>query len=186
MAAYTLFGQSPVSAGAVADNAAYAFGVEFSVDTPLPLSAIWWYSPPTAQELPETIALFAVSGQSLLHSESASWSGAAGSGWVRAAFTSPPALAQATAYKAVILKSGGGNNWYAATASWWTSGPGASGITSGPLSAPSSAASAEGQDNFIVSAVLAYPASGGTGTNYWLDPEVQTPVTAAALLTAII
>lgn len=173
MPAFTLFGQK-TTAALTADTANYTLGVQFSVSAPATLTAIWFYSAPGATDLPVTIALFAVSGASLITSQAASWSGAAGSGWVRAAFTSPPALTPGTAYKACVLHSAV-VNWYAAIAAYWTSGAGGSGITNGPLSAPNNAAAAQGQDSFNLAAALTYPASTGNGANYQVDPEVTVP-----------
>lgn len=176
MTSYTLFGQSGGTTES-GDTADYTMGVQFQVSQTATLAAIWFFSPTSANELPETIALFAVSGTSLVHSESASWSGIAGSGWVRAAFSSPPSLSASTGYKACILKTGAGN-FYSATGAYWSSGAGSGGITNGPLSAPNNGGADGGQDTFNASASLTYPASSFNAANYWVDPEVS--VTAAA------
>jgi len=55
---------------------------------------------------------------------------------------------------------------------------GASGITSGPLSAPNNAGGDGGQDTFNVGGSLTYPSGSFNAANYWLDPEVTA--TAAA------
>lgn len=185
MTAYTLFGQPPSPAALASDTSDYTMGVQFSVSVPCPLTAVWFWSAAGAGALPETIALFAVSGQSLLHSEAASWSGAAGSGWVRAPFSSPPALAAATAYKAAVFANSG-EFFYSGTSHYWdTSGPGAAGITSGPLSAPDSAGADGGQDTFTVGSALAYPATSFGAANYWVDPEITaSSLPAAGLLLA--
>ena len=171
MAVYTLFGQPAAPATGVSDAGAYTFGVQFSVSQSVPLTAIWFYSAPGFTVLPGTIALYAVSGGSLVHSESASWSGAAGSGWVRAPFSSPPSLASSTSYKGAVLYTGG-SNWYSATAHYWDSGPGAGGITSGPLSAPNNAGGDGGQDTFNSGSSLTYPSGSFNAGTYWLDVEV--------------
>ena len=75
MTAYTLFGQSGGGTITVDDNA-YTFGVQFSVSQAATLTGIWWYSPSGAGALPTVIALYAVTGTALVHSETASWSGA--------------------------------------------------------------------------------------------------------------
>lgn len=173
MPAFTLFSQR-TTAALTADTAAYTLGVQFSVSAPAKLTAVWFYSAPGATDLPATIALFTVSGASLITSQAASWSGAAGSGWVRAAFTAPPALTAGTAYKAAVLHSTA-VNWYAAIAAYWTTGAGGSGISNGPLSAPNNAGGAQGQDSFNLGAALTYPATTGNGANYQIDPEVTVP-----------
>jgi hypothetical protein len=179
LTAYTLFGQPASPASVVADTNAYTMGVQFSVSAAATLSAVWFWSGPGTAALPSAIALYAVSGQSLVHSETAAWSGAAGSGWVRAAFTSPPALAAGTAYKAAVFypASGAPSDWYSSTAHYWDTGAGSGGITSGPLSAPASSGADGGQDTFTQSGTIAYPDSSFGAANYWADPEVT--VTAA-------
>jgi hypothetical protein len=169
---FTLFSQPATPAALTADTTAYTMGVQFTVSRPMVLQAIWFFSAAGAASLPSTITLYQVSGGTVIHSEAATWSGAAGSGWVRAAFTSPPSVAAATAYKAAIFDNAG-NSFYATTANYWSSGPGASGITNGPLSAPNNAGGDGGQDTFTVGAGQAYPATASNASNYWLDPEVK-------------
>jgi hypothetical protein len=146
--------------------------MQFSVSIACTMTAVWFYSAPGAGALPGTIVLYNATLESVIHSESASWSGAAGSGWVRAAFGTPPSLVSSTQYAVSVYQSTS-VNWYSATATYWTTGPGASGITSGILTAPSSAASILGQDFFNASSSQ-YPA-GANGANYWIDPEVFVP-----------
>src|SRR5215472_8979971 len=177
MPVYTLFSQ--VGGDVIAaDTSSYTMGVQFVVtltggDTAA-LTGIWWNSPTSAQSLPGTIGLYQVTGVgtgTLIHSEAASWSAGIGTGWVRAAFSSAPSLTSGTSYKAVILDNAG-DNFYGATHSYWTTGPGGSGITNGPLFAPNSANADGGQDTFNVGASLTYPASSFSDSNYWVDPEV--------------
>jgi hypothetical protein len=116
----------------------------------------------------------------LIHSESASWSGAAGSGWVEADFSAAPSLSTGTKYVPCIFKAGTTGNWYSAEHDYWDgTGPGAGGITSsgGHLSAPNSATSVNGQGVFSGNPALSFPNSTFLATNYWVDP-VFTPGTA--------
>ena len=104
---------------------------------------------------------------------SPSWSGAAGSGWVSCAYSG--VTLPAGDYKVAVFY-GGGSKWYQVTTSYWGSGgPGASGITAGPLTAPGpSAATSPGQGTYNPGS-WAYPqsyGSGGNGENYWVDVEV--------------
>jgi Domain of unknown function (DUF4082) len=171
---WTLFGQAGGAGAAAADTAAYTMGVQFSVSKAGTLQAVWFNSPPGAVSLPSSIALYQVTGPgagTLVASQVAAWSGAAGSGWVRAAFTVPPALTAGQAYKACVGNFDG-NFFYGATASYWSSGPGAGGVTSGPVSAPANGGADGGQDTFTQAAVLSYPASSFNASNYWVDPEV--------------
>jgi len=177
MTSYTLFSQGSVAPSALAGDAtAYSMGVQFSVSQNMNLTAIWFYSSGGAAALPSTIALYAVSGTALIHKETASWSGAAGSGWVRAQFTVAPPLTASVSYKAVVLQPSA-VNWYTNYQLYWTSpGPGASGITNGPLSAPNNAGGDGGQDTFNASATLAYPSGSALSSNYWVDPEVTSGI----------
>jgi hypothetical protein len=175
MTVYTLFSQGATGTGGVTvDAQAYTLGVQFTVSVSgATLTAVYFYSDTGAAALPQTIALFAVSGASLVHSESASWSGAAGTGWVRAAFSSPPSLTSSASYKACALQTTA-VNWYTHTSNYWSSGAGSGGASSGPLSAPNNAGGDGGQDTFNASATLTYPATSFNAANYWVDPEVTT------------
>ena len=190
VATYDLFGQPASPATLTADPADYTFGLQWSATLTAGqtavLAGIRFFSAAGAANLPDRIALFAVSGQSLIHSETASWSGAAASGWVTALFATPPALSSGVQYKACVNRGNGGiGNWYSTTGAYWSgTGPGASGITSGPLSAPSSTGTVplggQGQDTFTAALALSYPLSEFNPPNYWLDVVVQVTTPAVA------
>jgi hypothetical protein len=175
---FTLFGQAAPSGSAPVDAGNYTMGVQWSSSVPGTVTAVWWYSPAGAPELPTQVALYQVSGGgtgTLVHSEAASWSGAAGSGWVRSPFASPPAISASTAYKAAILRPGTANvAWYQHTADYWDTGAGSGGVVSGPLTAPNNAGGDAGQDTFTAGATLAYPATSFQASNYWVDVELTT------------
>ncbi len=157
-------------------------GMQFSLSSAQPLTAIWIWSPSGATQLPTAIGIWVVSGTSLVpgtHLTSPSWSGAAGSGWVKCAYNGSVTLAASTNYKVAASNSGSGT-WYAPLAAYWTTGAGTSGLTSGPITAPNSSSSVSGQDTFAGSSSFVYPASSGVGTNYWIDVQVGIP--AGALL----
>lgn len=177
--ATTLFGQPTVTDPLQSDTGGYTFGLQFSDSAGESVLAIWFYSGAGAAALPATIALYAVSGQSLVHSESASWSGAAASGWVRAAFGSPPLLTASASYKACVFYAGGAN-WYSDASHYWDgSGAGNAGLTSGTLTAPNNAGGDGGQDTFTSGTSLAYPASEFNASNYWVDVETGTAGSSA-------
>ena len=172
---YTLFSQASESLtgpGAYESSA----GLELTVSEACTLDGIWLYSPPgeSLTALPTEIALYEVSGSSLVTSQAPSWSGAAGSGWVYAAFSSPPALAAGTDYMAVIFGPAASFG-YSSGYSW----P----VTSGPLTGVSGGWYATGSS-------LAYPASQESGWNWWIDVQVTPPGSAGSpppgLLTASI
>jgi hypothetical protein len=178
MAVYTLFSQGGGTPGSVtADPTDYTMGVQFSVSQAATLTAIWFFSAPSAAQLPVTIALYAVSGASLVTSQAASWSGALASGWVRAPLGSPPSLTAGVSYKACVFINPTGN-WYSHTANYWDTGTGSGGIANGPLSAVNNAGGDGGQDTFTQATSLSYPSSSFGAANYWVDPEVTTAAPA--------
>jgi len=167
----TLFSQQ--GGGALSGSTgAYTFGVQFSVlESGAELGGIWCYSPSGVAALPATIALYNVSGSALITSQAASWSGAAGSGWVYAPFSSPPSLSTGVNYIACIFRTSG-STWFSSTTSYWISGPAGGGITAGILSAPGNLNSVNGQGLYHSGAALACPTTSAVGTNYWIDPVV--------------
>lgn len=169
----TLFAQVATGTTLNDDNEPYTMGVQFSVTVAGTLTAIWWYSAATATVLPQTIALYLTTG-TLVTSQSATWSGAAGSGWVRAPFTSPPSLSTSTNYKGCILMSTAATKFYSSTVSYWSTGAGASGITNGYITAPNTGSSVNGQCSYFQGSTLTYPNSSFSGSNYWVDVEVTT------------
>jgi hypothetical protein len=174
-AVFTLFGQPATPATLTADPTNYNMGVAVTVSRAVQVNAIWFYSAPGAASLPQTIALWQNTGPgtgTLVASQAAAWSGAAGSGWVRAPFTIPPAMTTGNQYKPAILHTSF-DNFYSTTAHYWDTGAGAGGITSGPLTAPNNAGADAGQDTFHGAIVLTYPDTSFNAANYWVDVEVQ-------------
>lgn len=180
MTDYTLFSQG-ITGTLASDPTAYTLGVQFTVSVSGTLHGIWFYSPATVAVLPQTIALYQVTGTgtgTLVTSQAASWltapggsSASAGSGWCFAAFSSPPSISASTNYKACVLQNTNAN-WYSTIANYWSSGAGSGGISNGPLSAPNNAGADQGQDTFTQSATLSYPATSFNATNYLIDPQV--------------
>ena len=149
---------------------------EFKLSESCTLDNIWFYSASGAAALPTQCAIWNVSSQSVVagtDNTSPSWSGAAGSGWVACAYSG--VTLPAGDYKVAVFY-GGGSEWYQATTGYWGSGgTGASGITTGPVTAPgTSAATSPGQCTYNKGS-WAYPqtyASAGDGENFWVDVEV--------------
>lgn len=186
VATYDLFGQPPGWAALTADTTAYTLGVQFSValtagQTAI-ASGIRFFSASGAGELPQKITVFAVSGHGIVESETAAWSGAAGSGWVTALFAVPPALASGASYKAAVTDTTVvPPNWYSAIGAYWSTGPGAAGITNGPLSAPNNAGGDGGQGTFNQGLLVTYPLTSFNATNYGVDVVVRVTSPAAAV-----
>ena len=176
-ASYRLWPSYPVLPGtADSDKSGYTLATEFQLSAPCTLDNIWFYSGPGAAALPTRCGIWDVTSQTVVSgtdNTSPTWSGAAGSGWVSCAYSG--VTLPAGDYK-VAAFYGGGAEWYQATVNYWaTGGPGANGITAGPLTAPSlSAATSPGQSTYNAGS-WAYPntyASSGNGENNWVDIEV--------------
>jgi len=201
MAVYTLWNQVPPqnltppsqwvvdTPGGVLTN-----GVYFRVHEPCVLRAIWQWNAgragtntPTA--VPHAIGLYLNNPQWILARRawltSADWSGPADSGWIRAAFDTPYPLEPDVWYVAVIggggASTGGTGPWYAWTTQYFgaSPNPGFQGVTSGPLYAPSAAASPRGVQSASASFnntlhTFTFPAGAWQNLNNWIDPEVET------------
>lgn len=144
--------------------------MQFHVREACTLNGIWFYSDTGAVVLPQVIALYVVSGQSLVHSESASWSGLAASGWVFAAFTSPPSLTASVMYEGCVLQDTS-QFWYTTTTGIFSG----SDIVNGPLTGPSAADATGAQGAYNSGTSLAYPASGFSNSSFWVDIQVTPP-----------
>lgn len=108
-----------------------------------------------------------------------SWSGAAGSGWVRYGYVTPAVLGPGSYRAGVWNGASGGNQWYSLSTVWWsTNFPG--GITNGILSC------ATQPDYYLdLSGTFAYPTTGYGDDNIWLDVEV-TPVATGVVPAAVV
>jgi hypothetical protein len=174
---YRLWPSYPTIPGHVdSDTAGYTLATEFQLSQSCTLDNIWFYSASSAAALPTRCAIWNVSSQSEVSgtdNSSPTWSGAAGSGWVSCSYSG--VTLPAGDYKVAVFY-GGGSQWYQATNGYWASGgPGASGISAGPVTAPgTSAATSPGQCTYNY-ASWAYPltyAASGDGENYWVDVQV--------------
>ena len=174
---YRLWPSYPTIPGHVdSDTAGYTLATEFQLSQSCTLDKIWFFSASGAGALPSQCGIWSVSSQSVVsgtNNASPSWSGAAGSGWVACSYGG--VTLPAGDYRVAVF-TGAGSAWYQATTGYWTSGgPGASGITSGPLTAPGeSQSSSPGQSSYHGGS-WAYPdtyESASGGENYWVDVEV--------------
>lgn len=179
-ASYRLFPNQPLPPNLVADTANnFTLGCEFRLNQSCTLNRIWFYSPAGVTQLPTESAIFSVGSQTIIaatDNASPAWSGVAGSGWVSVSYAG--VTLQPGDYKVTVFNGAGVPViWNDSTASYWaTGGPGASGLTLGPLSAPSdAAASAPGQDSYHQGTPISWPDTHAGPFNYWVDVEV-TPL----------
>jgi hypothetical protein len=187
-------------------NVDYVVATEFHLSQRCTLNRIWYYSPSGTAQLATSADIWSItganSGSIVAGTNSPSWSGAAGSGWISTSFAG--VTLPAGSYKASVFNNASvPDQWSAKDAStnFWDTGAGGNGITWGPLTAPglSSASNAynfvganggstppftdgtilPGQCTFAQSGTNIYPYLYVTGLaqNYWVDVEV-TPVTA--------
>jgi hypothetical protein len=172
---YTLFGQG-AAGSLVSDASVYTFGMQFSLSQDAALTGIWWYSAADAASLPTACVIYAVTGQAKVsgtENDSPTWSGAAGSGWVKCAYDGSITLTASTAYKVCAFNANGGDgNWYSVTSHYWDTGTGSGGLTSGIITAPDNAGADGGQDAFSGDEALDYPDTSFNAGNYWLDVQV--------------
>ncbi len=88
-----------------------------------------------------------------------------GTGWQEARFPTPIPLTPGN-YKPTIRFP----DQFPVTMGYWTTGgPGQDGLTNGPLTAPNTTNSLDGQGNFSTGPISTYPASNGNGNGYWVD-----------------
>ena len=160
------------------DDLEQTFGTEFSLSEPCILNNIWYYSPPSVSPaaLPTICAIWNIHTQQFVsgtQNSSPSWSGVAGSGWVACPYSG--VTLPAGSYKVTVFTLGGSDNFYQETEGYWGIGAGASGIVSGPLTAPNTTnATAPGQGTYHHGA-FGYPDTYDNefnGQNRWVDVEV--------------
>lgn len=167
MSAYTLFAQGATGGHDDSDGDPQALGTAFTVTSGVSLTGIWQWSASGCTRLPGACAIWD-SGTGLAipgtENDSPSWSGAAGSGWIRCAYDGSVTLSPGTSYVAATWNgASAGGEWYGITAGSW-----AGGITNGPLSCPDQA------NRFREpSAAFQVPASAFGNFNIWVDVEVS-------------
>lgn len=167
----TLFAQAnPGSVTSGAGNAG-TNGLHVTVSTASVLAGIWHYSPSPSTQLPTTIGLYTTQASpatgTLVTSQTATWSGAAGSGWVFAAFTSPPALASGTNYMATQFRNDAVNEWFCFYAVTW---PASSGI----VTAPDDTGAGQGWFDTGTPTAMTFPATQSAGNNFGMDVSVTS------------
>jgi hypothetical protein len=134
---------------------------EFSLSQSGGLTGIWLYSPATDTVLPSSCAIYLVSNQTIVSgtlNNSPSWSGAAGSGWIKCTYDGSVTLSASTNYVVAVFFTS------SATAAFnsltW---PVTNGIITGSAAL-----------FFSGGASIQYPLSNAGSTTYWVDAEVTT------------
>lgn len=178
----TLFGQADlgITIGS-SDVTEYTLGMEFSLSKDAPLAEIWFYSPATATGLPVGAAIWDINANAIVsgtQNDSPVWSAAAASGWVKVVYDRSVVLTAGTKYSVAIKKNTTGLVYGLTPHYWDTTGAGASGKSSGIISAPNDVSAVHGQDAFTTGASWALPNGSFNAANYGIDVGVVIPPTS--------
>jgi hypothetical protein len=172
------------------DAGTQTMGTIFSLSQPCQLDNVWLYSPAGVGGLPASTQIWNTATESLVPGTglTAAWSGPAGSGWIANSYGALDIVLPAGLYIATVFNNSG-KTFYTETQGYFGSfggvtGPGASGLTNGPLSAPSNAHSPNPPGGnscyFTGGTVPTYPNAWDDddgGETRWVDVEV-TPASS--------
>lgn len=166
MATYRLFAAvTPANNYASSDIGATEYYVkahEFTVTQRVWVTGVWCYRVNTTTTATAPAAIYTVNpggaSGTVVAGTSVTFAAGSATGWVTQALPTPVALTPGTAYRVTIYY---GNTRFGYTSDYWTTGPGAAGVTSGPLFAPSDAAATGGMQGSYrytaTNAGLAFP-----------------------------
>ena len=158
------------------DATAYSLSTEFTVTSAgCTITGYWWWCPATGQTTAKTFSLWSVTtgttGTRITAANATSGTQTAGA-WNFTACTAT-ALTANQHYRAEITFAPT-QNWYGTTASYWSTGGGASNIVNGPLTAFSSANATGGiQGGFITGSTVSFTTGQSSNSNYWIDVQVD-------------
>lgn len=201
-ASYRLWPSRPYSIGDGANGGVsvvtdgYNMSVQFSLSESCNLSKIWFYSAPAkfggaaAVALPTRCAIWDTTTQTVVNGtdiNGVTWkktdgtNASAGDGWVYCDYSSANVVLDPSKnYKSSVWYVGG-SVWRTVVDTYWSTGYGQNGITQGPLSAPNSSSSINGQDSWSgPNLAWAYPSSFSSPENDWVDVEVTIPSDTAS------
>jgi hypothetical protein len=143
-------------------------GAIFTLSQPAALTGIWYYSDSAESALPTECAIWDVASKSIIsstHNASPSWSGAAGSGWVKCTYNGSVTLdARADGYVSTVLINVGSKAFQSSTPY-----P----VTSGIITAPVSELGLVNSP-YQNSASLVFPGTSGGALNWFVDVEVTS------------
>jgi len=147
---------TPASSGSFTGT----LGTAFTLSQAAPLTGIWYYSPAGAGALSTACAIYDVTSTTVVAgtlNSSPSWSGAAGSGWVKCSYGGTVTLNASQAYVVAAyfnttVSSSGSFTWP---------------VLSGVIDATS--------DQFLASGSFVYPSTNGGAFSHFIDVEVTVP-----------
>jgi len=167
------------------DTGTQTTGTMFSLSQPCVLDNVWLYSPAGITGQPSSTQIWNADTHALVPGTNlaASWSGVAGSGWVANSYAGAGIVLPAGNYIVTVFNNSG-QTFYQETRGYFgafnsVTGPGANGLTNGPLSSPSNAHAFNPPGGnscyFTGGTAPTYPndwdAHDG-GENRWVDVEV--------------
>lgn len=170
---YRIFGATngPVTQDSDSDN--YTMGVEFYVTSAAWLTEIRFWAATTVTGSDHAARLYTVidgSSGTLMSAASTALPSPLQAGWNTATLTTPVALTPNQRYKAAVYFTT--DNGYTGTGGYWSTGPGAAGLTTGILVAPSAANATGAQQGTFSGGTDTYPALQFNSGNYWVDVTV--------------
>lgn len=202
MTTYRLWPATNGPAASHADTAdSGVMGLSFKVSAAADFAGwAWWLAPDSAQNAAsQNCGLWRVNsaGSGTFVAGSLTATGPLAAGWNLIPYTGAAIpLTPGQEYRAAIsFAPSGALNGYSATLNYWSTGPGASGITNGILTAysagsggPSDEPADDAQHSFILTGTdpsTFYPAASSGNANFWLDVLVEAGAarTATAALT---
>lgn len=166
-------------------NDAATISMEVDAARPVQVKNLWHYSAPGNTALPDSCAIYNTATHNPVFTVSpATWSGAAGAGWITCTNLPAGVILPAGNYLVAVHQGTAGSNWFNALSGFWTTHLGSTGVlVNGPISAPTRAASSnQGAFDNLTPGVISYPTQ-FSDEGYWLDLEViPAASTASALL----
>jgi len=162
----------PATSGAVTDsaNAPISLGTEITLSATGWVTALHMWRATLSEVGPVTGAVYNVATGVQVPGTAVTYT-LSGTGWQTVTLGAPVQLSASTRYIVVVHHT----DRYAGTASYWTSGPGAAGITNGILTAPPNSAVVSapvGQGRYTEAAGIQAPTSTFSGGGYWADLSV--------------
>jgi hypothetical protein len=172
---YSIY-QVQTGPGSASVDSAVTLGTEFYVTSTAYAKALrFWRADTTITgaivgQVYDVSSGTAVSGTSVTFTVS-------GTGWLTATMTAPVSLTVNARYRAAVFFPSN----YSATGGYWSTGAGGSGITNGPLSAPSSGGGptqSSTQGSFTYGGAIAFPSGTFGSGGYWVDVIVTDSISS--------
>lgn len=169
MATYRVWPATDGPASSVTDNQQLTLAMEFAVSTAAWVTHLHFWRGDTSVTGTITGRIWRAESAAAgtLMTADATFT-LSGTGWHTVALATPLALEVGRRYKVAVTFP---NRW-TLTGGYWTSGPGAAGITNGILTARSAADGINGQGSYTPGPADTYPTTSGVGGNYWVDVTV--------------